>query len=493
MTAELRGGLILPLLYGECLMRHFNLILAGLLLATSPAAGAIAKPAAKAKLATKPAAKPAKPATKPAAKPAALPDTPEIAELRQGFRFAFPIYEMMRTRSGQLERARAAGLVNAVNFILPRTKLADASSHEVTTPNNDTLYGSAWLDLAGGPVVLTVPALGGRYNSAALMSLTTDNTAIVGTRTGGQGGRFAIVGPGFAGKAPADAQLIRSATNDAWLLVRVVVNGPADVESATKALGGFRLEAVDGQAAPVPTMAAPPNPDAATFLAVVNQALVRSAAAPDLAARAARFAGLGIGAAPSPETESLWKQNLPALRAELKPGLAAAGDVVNGWSYPKANIGDYGNDDDLRSYVAVGGLAALPRIEAMYLTARTDKDGATLDGSKAYTVRLPYKMPIGAFWSLTMYQQEPDGSLFFVPNSLNRFAAGDRSPQLRNNRDGSFDIFLQAKQPEGERAANWLPAPKGKFVLVFRAYLPRAEMLDGSFRLPPVETSDIIQ
>ncbi len=478
-------------------MRHFNLILAALLLAASPGVGAIAKVPAKAVVKAVNRAKVApkvapKPVAKPVVKPVTLPDTPEIAELRRGFRFALPIYELMRTRSAQLERARAAGLENAVNFIAPRTKLADASSREVTTPNNDTLYGSAFLDLAGGPVTLAVPALAGRYNSAALMSLTTDNTAIVGTRTGGQGGRFLIVGPGYAGPTPDDAQLIRSATNDAWLLVRVVVNGPDDVETAAAALGGFRLEGSEGQSAPVPAMAAPPNPDAATFLAVVNEALARSAADPDLAARTAAFAPLGIGAAPSPETETLWKQYLPALRGELKSGLADAGDVVNGWSYPKPNIGDYGTDDDLRAQVAVGGLAALPRIEAMYLTARADKDGAAFDGSKAYTVHLPYKMPIGAFWSLTMYQQEADGSLFFVPNDLDRFAVGDRSPQLRNNRDGSFDVFVQASRPEGERIVNWLPSPKGKFVLVFRAYLPRAEFLDGSFHLPPVEQTEAI-
>ncbi len=478
-------------------MRQFNLILAALLLAASPATDAAAKPVAKAvaKIVAKPRTSTkatAKAAPSALAKPVTLPDTPEIAELRRGYRFAFPIYELMRTRSAQLERARTAGLENAVNFILPRTRLADAGSHEVTTPNNDTLYGSAFLDVAGGPVTLTVPALAGRYNSAALMSLTTDNTAIVGTRTGGQGGRFLIVGPGYAGPTPDDAQLIRSATNDAWLLVRVVVNGPDDVEAAATALGGFRLEGAEGQSAPVPAMAAPPNPDAATFLAVVNEALARSAANPDIAARAASFSALGIGAAASPETAALWKQYLPALRGELKQGLAAAGDVVNGWSYPKPNIGDFGTDDDLRAFVAVGGLAALPRIEAMYLTARADKDGAALDGGKAYTVHLPYKMPIGAFWSLTMYQQEADGNLFFVPNDLNRFAVGDRSPQLRNNRDGSFDIFVQASRPEGERVVNWLPSPKGKFVLVFRAYLPRAEFLDGSFHLPPVEVSELI-
>jgi hypothetical protein len=101
-------------------------------------------------------------------------------------------------------------------------------------------------------------------------------------------------------------------------------------------------------------------------------------------------------------------------------------------------------------------------------------------------------MPIGAFWSLTMYEQTPDGRLFFVPNELNRYAIGDRSFHLRPERDGSYEIFVQNAMPQGERVVNWLPAPKGKFVLVFRAYLPREQMLDGSFRLPPVEEGEVI-
>jgi S-DNA-T family DNA segregation ATPase FtsK/SpoIIIE len=36
------------------------------------------------------------------------------------------------------------------------------------------------------------------------------------------------------------------------------------------------------------------------------------------------------------------------------------------------------------------------------------------------------------------------------------------------------------KDEEVERVVNWLPAPKGNFVLMFRAYLPGAGLLDGS-------------
>ncbi len=473
-------------------MRKFTALLATLLLTTTGLAEAapkrVAKPAVKAapKAAPKPAAKP----VIAAPKIVPLPDSEEAAQLRRAFHFAFPIYEMMRTRSTQLGRARAFGLPNAVNFLLPKLTLAGAADRDVTTPNNDTLYGSVWMDLSAGPVIVEMPALPGRYNSAALMSLQTDNSSIVGTRTGSFGGRYAYVPPGYTGVVPAGAEVVRSPTNDAWLLIRVLVNGPEDIEAASKAIDGYKLTVPEGERAPL--LEAPPRPDAKTFLAVVNEVLARSAPNTDLAGKAAAFAGLGIGGPASDETLALWARYLPALNAELKGGLAEAGDVVDGWSYPGIGIGDYGDDDLLRSRVALGGLAALPRIEAMYLTARADKDGASFDGSKAYTVNLPPRMPIGAFWSLTMYQQEADGRLFFVPNALDRYAVGDRSPQLRSNRDGSYEIFVQAEKPTGERAVNWLPAPKGKFVLVFRGYLPRAPFLDGSFRLPPVVASETI-
>ncbi|KPF79323.1 hypothetical protein IP88_02070 [alpha proteobacterium AAP81b] len=424
-----------------------------------------------------------------------LPETEELAQLRKAFRVAFPIYEVMRTRALQLGKAQeASGVANLVNFILPRLTLADATSREITTPNNDTLYGSAWLDLAGGPVILTVPSLGQRYNSAALMSLTTDNIAILGTRSGA--GRYALVGPGYNGPTPDGTQLVRMPTNDAWLLIRVLVTDRDDVAAAAAALREFKLESLPDNKPAVPVAnAAPANPDARTFLAVVNEAIERSQDNAALIARTHAFYKQGMTgpeSAFSPETLALWEQALPQFRAELKGGLAAAGDVIEGWNYPKAGVGDFGEDDDLRSLIALGGLAALPRIEAVYLSARTDAAGAPLDGSKSWRVRIPAKPPVGAFWSLTMYEADKDGRLFFVANDLDRFAVSSQSQHLRAERDGSYEIFVQASRPTGERVVNWLPAPKGRFVLVWRGYLPGQSLLDGSFRLPPVAEGELI-
>ena len=464
-------------------------LMLALALSDPAAAAPPKKPAA---VAAKPAAAPAAPAV-PKVEP--LPETEEVAALRKAFHLGFPIYEVMRTRAVQLKKAEeATGVANLVNVILPRLTLADASSREVTTPNNDTLYGSAWLDLAGGPVILTVPPSNGRYNSAALMSLLTDNVRILGTRSGP--GRYAIVGPGYTGPTPEGTELVTSPTNDAWLLIRVLVTDRDDVPAAAAALQAFKLEVPEGRPAPVPTSQLPTaEPDARTFLAVVNEAVERSQDNAELIARTHRFYKQGMVGAPeafSDETLALWDKSLPGLRAELKGGLAEAGDVIDGWNYPKAAIGDYGDDDRLRALIALGGLAALPRIEAMYLSARTDAAGAPLDGSKSYRVIIPPRPPVGAFWSLTMYEADPSGRLYFVANALDRFAVSSQSKHIRAERDGSYELFVQASRPSGERVVNWLPAPKGRFVLVWRGYLPGQSLLDGAFRLPPVREDELI-
>ncbi|MFM2006754.1 MAG: hypothetical protein RLZZ09_2409 [Pseudomonadota bacterium] len=65
------------------------------------------------------------------------------------------------------------------------------------TPNSDTPYSQAGLDLRAEPVVLTVPAVeGNRYFSVQLIDAFTHKFAYIGSRsTGNQGGRYLLAGP----------------------------------------------------------------------------------------------------------------------------------------------------------------------------------------------------------------------------------------------------------------------------------------------------------
>ena len=117
-----------------------------------------------------------------------------------------------------------------------------------------------------------------------------------------------------------------------------------------------------------------------------------------------------------------------------------------------------------------------------------DSNGKGYNGAKyKYVIhfdkgQLP---PADAFWLLTMY----DADLFFVPNAIKRYNLGQRD-KLITNPGGSVDMHLQADSPGKAKEANWLPAPKGKFVLVMRIYTPRKtpfSILDGSWTPSPVK------
>src|SRR5216684_146851 len=72
------------------------------------------------------------------------------AAARDAYIYAFPLHEMYRVRYQALYNP-ANPRRAAVNRFLHRRALSDHTSRGVTTPNNDTIYSSAFLDLSQGP------------------------------------------------------------------------------------------------------------------------------------------------------------------------------------------------------------------------------------------------------------------------------------------------------------------------------------------------------
>jgi hypothetical protein len=85
--------------------------------------------------------------------------------------FGLPLIEITTTRG----RSEAMGAPsNVFNHV---RKLADHRARMVTTPNNDTLYSSAQVDLGQGPVTITLPATGDRYFSPSSAPAPPGRTA----------------------------------------------------------------------------------------------------------------------------------------------------------------------------------------------------------------------------------------------------------------------------------------------------------------------------
>jgi hypothetical protein len=121
--------------------------------------------------------------------------------------------------------------------------------------------------------------------------------------------------------------------------------------------------------------------------------------------------------------------------------------------------------------------------EAFYWRTKIDGAGHVLSGGHDYVLHFPAGQlpPNNAFWSLTMGDLRSQ----FVSNPINRYSVSNRSG-LVPNADGSVDIYIQHAAPAGH-ASNWLPAPADKFLLWLRVYLPGKTILDGKYKVPPVE------
>jgi len=400
----------------------------------------------------------------------------------EAFIYTLPMVEVARVRA----RLLGAGLPAGRFF--GQGALATPDARTVTTPNNDTIYATAFIDLSNGPATLTVPPLGGRYASFAIMDMVSDNIAVLGTRTTGQdGGIFTLVGP----TAAAEPGAIRSPTPWVWALARVLVSGPDDLPAAKAVLSGFKVAAAPaGRPAP----GADRNGPWQDYFKAANALLLENPPPATDAKAIRQMAALGLGSPTfdpakftADEAASI-AAGIAAARQQLRaPGFG--GKRVGGWIFQASDTGAFFQDYLGRARIAIGGLAALPPAEAMYLTA-VPPAGDGFDGDHLWRLHFAKGMrpPVDAFWSLTMYEAAPEGGFYLARNPINRYAIGDRTPGLTSGADGSLDIWISCADPGGARSANWLPAPaKGPFTLVLRAYLPQPVLLSETYTPPAIE------
>lgn len=376
---------------------------------------------------------------------------------------------------------------------------------EVVRPNFDTLYSMLWVDMTQEPVILSVPDSGGRYYLLPILDMWTDVVAVPGKRTSGTGaGHFALTGPGWTGQLPADVTPIQVSTPYAWVIGRTQTNGTADYEAVHAFQDGFRLSLLsDWGKEPRPVsftadasvdMKTPPMSQLNTLSAeqFFTYALSLMALHPphvtdgSMVLRMERI-GLKAGAfdfsALDPSLQSALSAGAQAGLEETTSYLSKL-DVKDGWNKNPDAIGIYGNNYRLRAAVALVGLGANPVEDAVYPVCLFDADGVPVMGEHRYVVHFAadQRPPVGAFWSLTMYDQEG----YTVPNAIDRYAIGDRD-DLVYNADGSLDIYIQHESPGPDKASNWLPAPaSGELGLTMRLYHPLPAILNGTWTPPPV-------
>jgi hypothetical protein len=390
--------------------------------------------------------------------------------------------------------------------------LARVYTHEdraVQTPNSDTPYSFVGMDLRAEPIVLTVPAIETkRYYSIQLIDLYTHNFAYIGSRTtGNDAGRFMIAGPRWKGETPKGIKKgFRSETDLVLAGYRTQLFDPADLENVKKIQSGYKAEPLSkylGKPAPAAgpdvNWVTPLSPQeqrtSPEFFNVMNFLLQFTAAHPSEQALRARFAKIGVAPGKPFEVAQLSPERKTAIeggmadgqqsyeafkRTQVDTGKVTAGDMFGTRGFLKNNY-------MFRMAGAILGIYGNSKEEAMYPLYSLDAEGKPLEGTNRYLLRFaPGALPpVHAFWSLTMY--ELPASLL-VANPINRYLINSPMlPDMKRDSDGGITLYIQNESPGKDKESNWLPAPKGPFLMFMRLYWPKDEALQGKWTAPKLQ------
>jgi hypothetical protein len=405
------------------------------------------------------------------------------------------------------------------NTVVMFSELMDCKSLFLT-PNADTIYSVASLDLTKGPLVVEAPP--GQLGTINDMwfGWVIDIGAPGPDR--GQGGKYLIVPPDYDGPLPDNGFFVaRAKTNHVIYAVRafMVDSDPKPtVESIKKNLkiypytpGGFGTSIATAMEGKVPLGKITPVPETKfveasgkafntippsdfSYFEMIDK-LVQSEPATSFSPELlGQLAAIGIVKGKPFEPDARMKKILTDAAAV---GNAAARSLqwraaeVPGWAYYPNSMwacmlweGGYNFEtpppmvtrEGIKPFPSTGAktlnartayyygytmdtpamIMRLPNIGSQYLMGYTDADKQPFDGSKTYKVTLPKDIPAERFWSFTVYDNQSRSML----DTQQRFPrAGSQrypTPAAAANADGSTTVYFSPSKPADAKEGCWI-------------------------------------
>jgi hypothetical protein len=442
--------------------------------------------------------------------------TPEEARAiaREAYTYGYPLVETYKTFHKQAIDQNSPDYKAPLNQLGHFRTVATPEDKFVVTPNSDTPYSFAWLDLRAEPMVVTMPKIEpDRYYSAQLVDLYTHNFGYLGTRSfGSEGGDFLIAGPGWQGEKPPGVRaVIPCETQILYALFRTQLFNPGDLQNVHQIQDAYRVRPLSfylGNPAqhPAPAVDWPPLSDGMSesvkVFGYLNFLLQFCPTHPSEKEMMARFAKLGIGAGKPFSDQEL----APEIKKAMEEGIAAVWQEDFAGFMKRVNAGEVTSADlfGTRKFLKTNylyrfagaklGLYGNSREEAFYPPYFVDSQGDKLDGAKhGYVLRFEKGQlpPAGAFWSFTMY----DGpTQYLVANPLNRYLLNSTMlDSFHYGADGSLTLYVQKDSPGAGKESNWLPAPDGPFYCIMRLYIPKPALFSGQWKQPPLQRLAAVQ
>lgn len=394
-------------------------------------------------------------------------------------------------------------------------ELMDARSLFLT-PNATTVYNFFCVDLVNGPVVVEVPpGVLGPVDDAYFRFVT--DVGLTGPDQG-KGGKYLFVPPDYAGRLPDAGYFVtKTPTYTNLVFFRAFVEN-GDVDAAVAQVK---------EHARVYPFAAVGNPPETVFVDLsgrqmntihsndfkfyseideVIQHEPGDAFDPEIVGL---FAAIGIKKgkpfAPDERMKAILTDSVAVGNAAARAILFAPrdprvlfypdrqwGNGFVGGSYAFLDDGERMLDARTLFHYAATGItpamaAAKPGSGSAYAFTSRDATGAFLDGSKTYKVTLPGPVPVGQFWSFTVYDTQTRSML-----ETDQKAAGidSNKPDIKADADGSTTIWFSPEPPAGHEA-NWVQTWPGKsWQVILRLYAPLEPWFDKSWKPGDLNPAD---
>ena len=307
--------------------------------------------------------------------------------------------------------------------------LVKAGEDKIVRMNNDTYYKIGFIDLSQGPVTLkSSTQANDRFSSFQLMDDHNTNYKNVFNPDGNY-----ILYHGDAPQA-TDGELVEVPSSLSVVIVRVEVKDKHNADDIEKAKSIFNGITIEG-----PEITKLPQLD--LFAGFSEEVIARGNKMLDSVFKVVDFR-LTVA---SPEQ----------LGKEVSVINHAAG-TKGGWGGPITEHSSY---------------------EAIF----NDVNGEPLDASKGNYAVTFSEPPVGAFWSLTVYDSKRGG--FFHPNEDDRYHINNSTAVP--NADGTFTFVFKTSCDATDK--NCIEVPAGPFDIATRYYLPKDPIRSGQWELPGIE------
>jgi hypothetical protein len=399
-----------------------------------------------------------------------------------------------------------------VNEIIYWSKPADWKN-QTLTPNPDAIYLMIFFNTKDGPVVIDVPPADTGSFAANIDDVWQMPLADAGPEgsDAGKGGKYLVLPPGYKGDVPEGYFALRSLTFGGYALFRsnLASHSEADIAKAREYGKRLKVYPLSKAANPGETKFTDAKdvlfdstiPYDVRFFRSLDHIvqsepwLVRDMAMIDQL----KSIGIEKGKPFNPDAKSVEILNVAAIEARnfLDQKYEALGPFFPGrqWTTPAtpafkdaiqssyADVNSY--PIDARGVVYTVGFIGIKKLGTaqFYLLNFKDKVGNQLDGGKTYRLRVPGDPPVKQYWSVTAYDRQTHALI----KNLDRASCASNDTAVQKGVDGSVEVYFGPKAPEGKES-NWVPTdPKRSFEVLFRAYGPKKELFEKTWKLPDVE------